>query len=120
MRYQALLLCAACVGTLSACSKTDSLECPVPQLQSADGVLKETAADIRSYQDRFRDGFSQNEVDEAIASLRQKYPIVGTDAISNYLVAAYCPVAVEQEVGRDAQQEKLGQFENEISAILRE
>lgn len=118
MFRQALIGSALCVLTLAACHRETGLECPVPQLQSARGDLRETAADIQDYQQRFASGFSEDAISEAIASLRTKYSEAPNDAISNYLTSAYCVNVKKQDVGLSVQKAKLASFEKAVHAVL--
>ncbi len=118
MLRQTYIAFVLCVATLSGCSSSDDFECPAPQLQSSDGVLKETPDDIQAYRVRFANDFSENAISDAIASLRIKYPDAQNDAIANYLVAAYCPNVRGQAVGSSSQKAKLAAFENAVHAVL--
>ena len=118
MKRQILIVSALCALTLTGCHHADELECPTPQLQSSDGDLKESADNIRAYQDRLSGDFSENAISEAVASLRLKYPDAKNDAIANYLVAAYCPIITKRETGISEQRAKLASFENAVHAVL--
>lgn len=118
MLRQALIGSALCALTLTGCHRQTALECPVPQLHSARGDLKETDADIEAFRQRFAISYSQDAISEAIASLRMKYPDATKDAIENYLVAAYCPNATREDVGISDQKAKLASFETAVHAVL--
>lgn len=118
MRIPALLTATLCLSLLSGCGQADEVSCPVPQLQSASGDLKEGPDDIKAMSDRFTGDFSENAISAAIASLKLKYPEAGNDAIANYLVAAYCPDAKALAADRQAQQAKLDAFEAAVHTVM--
>lgn len=103
---------------LSGCGKPADLECPVPQLRGADGVLKDTSQDIAAYGARFQSGYGGNAIAEAIAAVRQQYPGASNAEITDFLVAAYCPIARQNAVGASAQKASLQQFEAALAANL--
>jgi hypothetical protein len=118
MLWKSVIASALCALSLSGCHDATALQCPTPQLQSSAGDLKESASDIQAYRDRFASGFSQNNIQEAIVSLRKKYPGAPKSAITNYLVAAYCPNASSQAVGVSDQRAKLASFESAVRAQI--
>ena len=118
MLCRLLLLPVLPVLFLTGCNTGATLECPAPRLQSGNDELHETAADIKSYQSRFEDGYSENELGTAISALRQKYPDARDDAIFNYLVAAYCPVARGSSDFPSIQKNRLRSFESALHAAL--
>lgn len=118
MLCRRLLLTVLPVLVLAGCNAGRPIECPVPQLQSGKDELHETITDIKSFQSRFEDGYSENELDTAILSLRRKYPDAGDDAIFNYLVVAYCPVARDSNDLPSIQKNRLRSFENALHAAL--
>ena len=120
MLRQALIASILGALSLAGCHAATAVQCPTPQLRSSRGDLKESAADIRSYQNRFVSGFSDNGISEAIASLRNKYPGASKAGIANYLVAADCPNAIEQAVGPSDQKARLASFERAVHAKLRD
>jgi hypothetical protein len=103
--------------TLAACGKPESIECPTAQL-SANGVLADTSADIKTYGELFAGGYSGNAIPEAIRAVRAKYPAATDSEIRNFLIAAYCPIARGAAVGKDQQQAALQQFEAALGANL--
>lgn len=116
MRLAPLALLSATLA-LAGCGKPSAIECPTVQLP-ANGVLADTSADIKSYGDLLREGYQGNVLPEAIRSVREKYPGASNAEVRNFLIAAYCPVARESAVGKDAQQAALQQFESALGANL--
>ena len=102
---------------LAACGKPESIECPTAQLP-ADGVLTDTTADMKAYGEMFVSGYSGNAIPEAIRAVRAKYPGATDSEVRNFLIAAYCPIARETAVGKEAQRASLQQFEATLGANL--
>jgi hypothetical protein len=103
---------------LSSCGAPSNVECPVPQMRAADGVLVETSAEIAAYSELFESGYSGNAIPEAVRLVRKKYPGATTAEIRNFLIAAYCPIAQQSAVGAPAQQASIQQFETALDANL--
>jgi hypothetical protein len=102
---------------LASCGKPDSIECPTAQLP-VNGVLADTSADIKAYGEMFAAGYSGNAIPEAIASVRKQHPGASKAEITNFLIAAYCPIARSSAVGASDQKAKLQQFEAALGANL--
>lgn len=103
---------------LSACGKPDDLSCPTAQMRGADGVLADGSAEIAAFSSRFESGYAGNAIAEAVEAVRQQYSGATDAEVTNFLVAAYCPVAKQGAVGASAQQAALQQFEAALAANL--
>lgn len=77
---------------LFGCSEASAseLQCPVPQSGHEKGILQETPQRIAAVGQHLGTG-SENEIREAVALLRGRYPHASRAAVVNYLITAYCP-----------------------------
>lgn len=116
MRKPSFILLLTVLG-LAGCG-SQGLVCPKPQLYRRSGDVVDAAVDLKAVQARFAHSYSTPELNETIASLRQKIPDADDDAIFNFLVAAYCPVAVQRGNSISDQRARLLAFENAAHAVL--
>jgi len=117
MSKPSIILVLALFG-LAGCGTGPSLVCPQPQLHRGPGEITGAAANLKDIQARFKRSYSANDLNETIATLRRKFPDAGDDAIYNYLVAAYCPVAAQPGDSISVQRARLLTFENALRAVL--
>ena len=85
---KALIFCCVCFSGLSV---AEAMECPLPQPSNSTGVMRESRQTIAELSSAFAQR-GTGATPEIIISLRQKYPRSTNAELSNYLIAAYCPV----------------------------
>ena len=76
-----------------------ALECPRPQSVAKPGVLEEPEATIAAMAPALSGPDAARRAPELVARVRARYPTAQPAEIVNFLITAYCPVAVAQ--GRD-------------------
>lgn len=76
-----------------------ALECPLPQTAGKPGVIEEPQATIAAMAPALSRPDVARRAPELIAQVRARHPAAQSDEIVNFLLTAYCPVAVAQ--GRD-------------------
>jgi hypothetical protein len=89
---QLIIAAFALLTSLGLASRSQALECPMPQNTTEIGVIREPASEIARLSNLLAAGDLGNRISEIISDLRAKYPSVGSDELVNYLMTAYCPV----------------------------
>lgn len=73
-----------------------ALECPRPQSVAKPGVLEEPEATIAAMAPALSVPGVAQRAPELVARVRARYPAAQSPEIVNFLITAYCPVAVAQ------------------------
>lgn len=110
---------AALVALLiGGAGSAQALDCPVPQPTTTASALQESPQTIRELSELMA-AQGMGAAPEIIFRLRRRYPAAQDAEITNYLVAAYCPVvnrdAALDEAGKAA---RLGAFSSEVMRML--
>ncbi len=93
--------------------------CPVPHPLTRPGVLKETPAQITALSQLLAKGDLVNRVPEIVADLRRRYPGVESAEVTNYLMAAYCPIiAALTGLGEAEKQARMDRFASQLTRII--
>lgn len=103
---------------LAGCDTAQSLTCPAPALDANQHIASGSDTVFKSLRARFQDGASQNELNEAAAAVRQKFPDASRDDVYNYLIAAYCPSIADSNLDIQAKRDKLHHFEDSLRTVL--
>ena len=92
-----------------------AFECPVRQALPGPAVLQETSKRTQELTTLLATGDLGNRVPIIVADLRKRYPNVADAEVSNYLIAAYCPVVAKLSGLGDAEkQARVDRFASEV------
>jgi hypothetical protein len=110
---------ASVIGTQIGLAQPGSaFECPEPQAQGVPGVIPESPQEVTELGDLLGTGDLENRVEVTARDLRRKYPKADKTELTNYMVAAYCPiVAADQDLSDAEKRERLDQFSEQVSQI---
>lgn len=93
------------LAMLAGCGQQAAMTCPTVQAGGA-GDLRETAEQQRATAALLGDG-DENAIATTAAVIHGRHPAAGTDAIANYMVAAYCPTIAARSDADAAEKRRL-------------
>jgi hypothetical protein len=97
---------------------TYALECPLPQMESSDGILKQTPATIIA-DSQILAARGSAAIPGMVYRLRRRHPQSSNAAVLNYMVTAYCPVVNRMSAISDNKKDAvLARFESQVMARL--
>ena len=95
-----------------------AFECPEAQAQNVPGVIPESPQEIAELGALLRAGDLDNRLEVTARDLKRKYPKADKTELTNYMVAAYCPiVAADQDLSDAEKRERLDQFSEQVWQI---
>jgi hypothetical protein len=82
------------------------------------GVIPESPQEVTEPGDLLGTGDLENRVEVTARDLKRKYPKADKTELTNYMVAAYCPiVAADQDLSDAEKRERLDQFSEQVWQI---
>ncbi len=110
-----LLGMAVVVIALGTGEPARALECPVPETQNNQHVLRETQAQIKELSELLASGDVANRLGVIVRGMRQKYPAVTDAELVNYFLTAYCPdINAMDGLSEDEKKTQLEQFSSQV------
>jgi hypothetical protein len=112
------VLAGMAVAQIALALPSLALECPEPQTQSGAGVIEEPQQEIARLSDMMRAGDLDNRVEVIARDLKDKYAQADKTELTNFMVAAYCPVIAEDAGLSESEKDtKLTEFSQMVSDL---
>ncbi len=95
-----------------------AFECPEPEAKGVRGVIPESPQEITELSDQLRAGDLENRLEVIARDLKRKYPKADRTELTNFMVAAYCPViAADQGISDSEKRERLDSYSEQLWQI---
>jgi hypothetical protein len=92
---QTSVLAGMTVAQIVLGSASLAVECPEPQARTGSGVIQESQEEIDGLSDMLRGGDLDNRLEVIARDLKDRYPAADNTELTNFMIAAYCPVIAE-------------------------
>lgn len=96
-----------------------AFECPEPQANTGSGVIQESQQEIDRLSEMMRGGDLDNRLEVIARDLKERYAAVDNTELTNFMVAAYCPVvAQDASLSESEKDTKLAEFSQQAWDLL--
>lgn len=113
------VLAGATVAHLALVSTSLAFECPEPQARTGGGVIQESQQEIDQLGEMLRGGDLDNRLEVITRDLKERYAAADNTELTNFMVAAYCPVVAEDASLSEAEKDtKLAEFSQQAWELL--
>jgi hypothetical protein len=113
------VLASTIVAHLALVSTSLAFECPEPQARTGGGVIQESQQEIDQLGEMLRGGDLDNRLEVITRDLKDRYATADNTELTNFMVAAYCPViAKETSLSESEKESKLADFSQQVWDLL--
>jgi hypothetical protein len=114
----ACVLAGALAAQIGLAEPGSAFECPEPEAQGARGVIPESPQEIGEFSALLGSSDLENRLEMIAHALKRKYPNADKTELTNFMIAAYCPVvAADQDLDDPEKAQRLDRFNEEVWQI---
>ena len=114
----AYVLAGAIGAQIALAQPSSACECPEPQVHDVRGVISHSPQELARAGARLHTEDVDNRIEVIARDLKQEYPPAEQTELTNFMVAAYCPInAADQGLSDSEKVERLDSFSAEVGQI---